>query len=95
MEFGSILRKMRKSAGLSQEDMAHELHMSISNISRLETGKYELKAVDLLNWVNVTGSQEVLAAMVLGVDVGMLQHALDLISTMAVGFIGGIINGFF
>lgn len=95
MEFGPILRKMRKSAGLSQEDMAHELHMSISNISRLETGKYELKAVDLLNWVNVTGSQEVLAAMVLGVDVGMLQHALDLISTMAVGFIGGIINGFF
>ncbi|GEN30274.1 transcriptional regulator with XRE-family HTH domain [Cerasibacillus quisquiliarum] len=95
MEFGPILRKMRKSAGLSQEDMAHELHMSISNISRLETGKYELKAIDLLNWVNVTGSQEVLAAMVLGVDVGMLQHALDLISTMAVGFIGGIINGFF
>lgn len=95
MEFGPILRKMRKSAGLSQEDMAHELHMSISNISRLETGKYELKAIDLLNWVNVTGSQEVLAAMVLGVDVGMLQHALDLISTMAVVFIGGIINGFF
>lgn len=95
MGFGPILRKMRKSAGLSQEDMAHELHMSISNISRLETGKYELKAIDLLNWVNVTGSQEVLAAMVLGVDVGLLQHALDLISTMAVGFIGGIINGFF
>lgn len=95
IDFSKFLKKTRQDAGFTQEDMAHELHMSISNISRLETGKYELKAIDLLNWVNVTGSQEVLAAMVLGVDVGLLQHALDLISTMAVGFIGGIINGLF
>lgn len=76
---------------MSQEEIAHELHMSISNISRLETGKYELKAVDLLKWANVTGSQEILAAMVLGLDVGVLQQALELATKMiATVFLGGI-----
>ena len=91
IQFGPILRQMRKKAGMSQEDIALELHMSISNISRLETGKYELKAVDLLKWANITNSQELLAAMVLGIDVGVLQQALEIVSTLAVGFIGGII----
>lgn len=90
MDVGPILRKMRKDAGMSQEDIALDLHMSISNISRIETGKYEAKAVDVWKWVNTTGTQDVLAAMILGLDVGVLQHALDLISTTAVGFIGGI-----
>lgn len=75
---------------MSQEDVALEMHMSISNISRLETGKYELKAVDLLKWANITNSQELLAAMVLGIDVGVLQQALEIVSTLAVGLIGGI-----
>lgn len=92
IEFGPFLRKIRKSAGMSQEDIALDLHMSISNISRIETGKYEAKAIDVWKWVNTTGSQDVLAALVLGVDVGVLQHALDLISTSAVGLIlGGIL----
>jgi len=82
---------MRKKAGMSQEEIAHELHMSISNVSRLETEKYELKAADLINWANVTQSQEVLAAMILSVDVEVLQHALDLASTMvSTIFLGGI-----
>jgi len=84
---------MRKKAGMSQEDIALELHMSISNISRLETGKYELKAIDLIRWANVTNSQEALAAMILGIDVGILEQALQLVTTLAVGmilFLGGI-----
>lgn len=76
---------------MSQEDVALEMHMSISNISRLETGKYELKAVDLFKWANITNSQELLAAMVLGIDVGVLQQALEIVSTLAVGFIGGLL----
>jgi len=86
MSFGRVLRQMRKNAGLSQEDMALELHMSISNISRLETEKYELKAVDLMKWVNITQSQETLAALVLGLDVALLQQALEATATL-VGFI--------
>lgn len=93
--FGSKLRNMRKGAGMSQEDIALELHMSISNVSRLETDKYELKAADLLRWGSATNNQEVIAAMILGIDVGVLQQAMDLISTTSklVGMIllGGIL----
>mgnify|MGYP001469314040 CR=1 FL=1 len=58
MQFGTVLRDMRKKAGMSQEDIALELHMSISNVSRLESEKYELKAADLIRWANATQSQE-------------------------------------
>lgn len=90
IQFGQLLRDMRKKAGMSQEDIALELHMSISNISRLETNKYELKAADLIRWANITNSQELLAAMILGVDVGVLQQALEMVTTLMVGWIGGI-----
>ena len=90
IQFGPILRQMRKKAGMSQEDIALELHMSISNVSRLETNKYELKAADLIRWANITNSQELLAAMILGVDVGVLQQALEMVTTLMVGWIGGI-----
>lgn len=46
--YGPLLREMRKKAGMSQEDVAHELYMSISNVSRLESGKYEIKLADAL-----------------------------------------------
>src|SRR5690606_37797635 len=91
IQFGPLLRQMRKQAGMSQEDIALELHMSISNVSRLETGKYELKAADLIRWANITNSQELLAAMILGVDVGVLQQALEMVTTLMVGFIGGLL----
>lgn len=92
INLGKFLRRTRKAAGMSQENMAHELHMSISNISRLETEKYELKAVDLIKWVNITGSQEILAAMILGLDVAVLQQALEAVSSfVATIFLGGIL----
>ena len=77
---------------MSQEDIALDLHMSISNVSRLETNKYELKAADLVRWANATQSQEVLAAMILGIDVGVLQQALDLV-TSATTLVGTIFGG--
>lgn len=91
IQFGQLLRDMRKKAGMSQEDIAFELHMSISNVSRLETNKYELKAADLIRWANITNSQELLAAMILGVDVGVLQQALEMVTTLMVGWIGGLL----
>lgn len=84
MNVGKELRKMRKDAGMSQEDIAHELHMSISNISRIETGKYEAKMIDVWKWANTTQSQEVLAAIFLGIDVGILQQALEIVSTTSI-----------
>lgn len=93
MQFGSTLRKMRKKADMSQEDMALELHMSISNISRLESNKYELKAVDLFNWANATGAQDVVAAMLLSVDVTIVQQILESSTTLVGSIIGTILGG--
>ncbi len=90
MQFGSDLRKARKKAGLSQEDMALELHMSISNVSRLETNKYELKAADLVRWCNITNAPELLIAFAVGADgIGKVQQIIELITTSGIlGFIG-------
>ena len=94
MQFGTLLRKMRKGADMSQEEIALELHIARSSISKLERDQLELKAADLIRWANATQSQEVIAAMILGIDVGLLQQALEFISstTTLVGmiFLGGI-----
>lgn len=92
MEFGAVLKKMRKGADMSQEELAEELHISRSNISRLETNNLELKATDLLNWATATNAQDVLAALVLSVDVTVIQGLLDSVSSL-IGtiFLGGII----
>ena len=77
---------------MSQEEIALELHMSISNVSRLETDKYELKAADLIRWANVTQCQEVVAAMILGIDVTVLQQALEMVSSIS-SLVGTILLG--
>lgn len=90
MNFSTTLRDMRKKAGMSQEDIALELHMSISNVSRLETGKYELKAVDFWRWANVTGAQDVFIASMLNIDINIVQQIIE--SGSVIGMIlGGIL----
>lgn len=86
--FGAVLKDMRKKAGMSQEEIAHELHMSISNISRLETGKYEAKIADAWRWANATGSQDVLLAFLCSVDISIVQQILDS-STVIINTISG------
>lgn len=75
---------------MSQEDIALDLHMSISNVSRLESNKYELKAVDLVQWANATGAQDMLVAILCGVDIALVQQILD----SATSFAGLILGGF-
>lgn len=77
IQFGKDLRKMRKRAGMSQEEIAHELHMSISNVSRLETNKYDLKVADLLRWANATNAMDMLLALVIGIDIALVQQILE------------------
>lgn len=76
---------------MSQEDIAHELHMSISNVSRLETNKYELKAVDLVNWANATGTQDIMIASVLSIDISVAQQILDSSTAVVNMILGGIL----
>ena len=39
MEFGSIVKQVRKELGLSQEQLARELSISFSTVNRWESGK--------------------------------------------------------
>ncbi|GAB3801443.1 helix-turn-helix domain-containing protein [Virgibacillus kimchii] len=86
MEFGAVLRRMRKGADMSQEALAEKLHLSRSNISKLESNKLELKAADLVNWCRVTNNPDILIAFVYGMDV--LAGTTQFISTI---LLGGII----
>jgi len=92
IEFGSQLRKMRKRAGMSQEDIALDLHMSISNVSRLESNKYQLKAVDLVRWAEATNAMDMLVALLVGVDVSIVQQILESLPKIAtiILWIGGL-----
>ena len=46
--------KAREHAGYNQEQMAHELGVSLSTVRRLEKGTTPAKRVDLLGWASVT-----------------------------------------
>ena len=90
LEFGSTLRKMRKGAGFSQEALAEKLHMSRSNISKLEGNKLDLRASDLINWCRITNNPDVLMALYTGAEVvNQLQPVTQMI-TGAILFLGGI-----
>ena len=93
MEFGIVLRMMRKSAGMTQEDMAEEMHVSRSTVAKLETDRVELKAVDLINWCRITNNPDVLMALYAGTDVAtaiMSSGAATLI-TGTISFLLGVI----
>ena len=91
MEFGSVLRKMRITSDISQEEMAEELHMSRSNVSRLENDRMELKASDLIKWCRITNNPDVLMALYAGVEVVNHLQPITQMITGTILFLGGII----
>lgn len=91
MQLGEYLRKMRKEAGLSQEDMAHALHMSISNISRFETNKYDIRGIDLIRWCRITNNPDMLMSLYMMVDVASQMPVTEII-VGAITVFGGLIG---
>lgn len=95
LEFGMVLRKMRKRADLSQEQLAERLHLSRSNISRLESGKLELKARDLIAWAKETNAQDMMIAFTMNVDVTVVTELFNNIDFSSLTNVAGIILGGF
>jgi len=91
LEIGATLRKMRKGAGLSQDSLAEKLHMSTSNISRLESNKLKLTLEDAKRWAQETNSMDMLIALMLNVDVASVAHMLSQLTQVATILLGGII----
>ena len=72
MNYGSVLRTFRKSSNISQEELAHALHMSQSNVSKIENDVKEPLFSVVMQWVQYTGTQDAMAAIVCGVDVAIV-----------------------
>ncbi|GAA0491034.1 hypothetical protein GCM10008986_16360 [Salinibacillus aidingensis] len=95
MEYGQMLRKMRKGADLSQEEIAERLHISRSNVSRLESNKLKLSFEDAVRWARTTDSQDMMVAMICNVDVSvasdMLNQIIQISATILFPFLGGLL----
>ena len=66
MAFGDMLKKLRKDAGLTQQQLADKAHMFREAIARFETGSQGP------SWESVQ-----ILARVLGVEITAFQEALD------------------
>ena len=51
--FGKILRKFRKKSGLTQEQLAEQLGISLKYISRIENGNNGIKTQTLIKYMNI------------------------------------------
>ena len=92
MRVGAILKACRTRAGLSQEELAYQLHINQSDVSKYENDTKEPSISMFRQWATQTQTQEVLIAFILGIDgIGMMQQVMEMISTLTVGFVGGIL----
>lgn len=92
VKYGAILKACRERAGLNQEELAFRLHVNQSDISKYETNVKEPTLSTVKAWVEQTQTQEVLIAFLCGVDgIGVMQNIMDMVSSFATGFIGGIL----
>ncbi|MEN2466717.1 helix-turn-helix transcriptional regulator [Ornithinibacillus sp. JPR2-1] len=80
---GQTLRQMRKRRGMSQDALSRRLHMSRSNISKLESGKLEIRGKDLLRWVQETNAQDMLIAIACQVDLSAVTDMVSQLSLLA------------
>ena len=65
----STLRNFRKSANLTQEDMAEELNITQSHVSKYESGRKILDYETVVKWIQVTNSEVHAALIMFGADV--------------------------
>lgn len=90
MEFGETLRKMRRGARLTQQDMADVLFTSRSNISKLENNQMTLNAETLMKWCKVTNNPEVLMTLYYSTEVINYVQPVTQMITGTILFLGGI-----
>ncbi|MEX3715415.1 helix-turn-helix transcriptional regulator [Cytobacillus horneckiae] len=87
MQYGTFLKKLRLIRGYSQEEMAEQMLMPRTTISKVENNKMELKLSDAIRWGQITNAPEALAAMLCGVDIASLTKLLTML-------VGGMIRWF-
>ncbi len=95
MQYGSILKACRERVGWNQEEMAHQLMINQSDVSKFENNAKEPTMSLFQKWASVTQSQDVLVAFIAGMDgITILANVLTTMAMPITGFInlfGGII----
>ncbi|MEV9639521.1 helix-turn-helix transcriptional regulator [Mammaliicoccus sciuri] len=90
MKNGAILRACRERVGWSQAEMAEQLHVNQSDISKYENSTKEPNMSLLQRWAVLTNSQDILVAYLLGVE--GITVLTSILSTVGTSIIGGFIN---
>lgn len=89
MKYGGILKACRERAGLNQEELAFQLHMSQSDVSKYENNIKEPTISTFRHWMNQTQTHEVMIAFLCGVDgLGAMQQVLEVFN----GPVGAIVT---
>lgn len=66
---GKELRKWRKEANLSQEEMADELSIARSAISKIENDMQKIDILLFRDWVRLTNTEMQAAIILFGTDI--------------------------
>ena len=82
-----MLKVFRKKAKMTQEDVAYELDIPQSTISKMESGRHIIDIQTFMNWIRVTNTEIHAASMMFGTDV--LNNAIQVMQAVPL-FIGGI-----
>lgn len=94
MQYGSILKACRERVGWNQEEMAHQLMINQSDVSKFENNVKEPPMSLFQKWAVATGSQDVLVAFIAGMEgVSILSTILTTVGSGVIGFIrlGGLL----
>lgn len=68
-EYHKMLKFFRKKARMTQEEIADELNVTQSCVSKLESGRKIIDIHTFMNWVRVTNSEVHAASMMFGIDI--------------------------
>jgi len=69
VNFSKMLKKFREEANITQEEMAEELNITQSHVSKYECGRKIVDLETFMDWVRVTNSEVQAAAILFGADV--------------------------
>lgn len=84
-ELGAALRRLRKSAGLSGEEMAAALGISQSRVSRMELGQQVAVPVVIDSWARAAGVSDAERETLLGIAEGAAAEMVSWRKAMARG----------
>jgi len=92
MTLGSFLKECRMKAGMNQADLAMELNINQSDISKIETDRKEPLTSLFKDWTVATQSTDLAIAFLYGTE--LMMNVPDVITNTVAGFIN-ILGGWF